>query len=204
MKYQSYTQIDSTEILNMISNLDSTADMTTTAGNLKLTVHNGEFPAGTQTTSFSWKYVYNNCEYTGLNISFDNGTFAGLSDTRGLYTIGNTSVNVSMKQAVDAAMKRIETYSYKMADDYWVSDFNVTGSSAKLQSIAREPYVLYPFWQVQLFFDKIYPGSVRGLLVSVWADTGEVFQCSHIAYTTPTDYLQTSVLFAMKHDTEAT
>jgi hypothetical protein len=97
-----------------------------------------------------------------------------------------------MKQAVDAAMKRVETYSYKMADDYWISDFNVTGTSAELRSTGRESYVLYPYWQVKLFLDKVYPGSVHGLLVLVWADSGEVFHCSNIAYTTPTDYLQTS------------
>jgi len=188
MKYQNYTHIDSTEMINMLSNVDPTKNTEITAGNLKLTISNGEFPKGTKTTSFNWKYVYNNCEYTGLNINFDNGTFAGLSDTRSLYTIGNTTVNVSMRQAIDAAMKYIENYSYKIAEDVWISDFNVTGTSAGLFSTVREPYVLYPYWQVKLFLDKTYPGSVDGLLVFIWADSGEAFDCSHFKYRWPPEY----------------
>jgi hypothetical protein len=188
MKYQNYTHVDSTEMINMLSNGDPTKNPAMTSGNLTLTVSNGEFPAGTKTTSFNWKYVYNNCEYTGLFISFSNGTFDGFVDTRGLYTIGNTTVNVSMRQALDAAMKYIENYAYKMADDVWISDFNVTGTSAELFSTVREPYVLYPYRQVKLFLNETYPGSVHGLLVLVWADSGEVFHCSNIAYSTPDDY----------------
>ena len=188
MKYQNYTHISSTEMINMLSNVDPTKNTEVTSGNLKLTVSNGEFPTGTKTTSFNWKYVFNNCEYTGLNINFGNGTFAGLGDTRGLYTIGNTTVNVSMRQAVDAAMKYIEGYSYKIAEDVWISDFNVTGTSAGLFSTVREPYVLYPYWQVKLFLDKTYPGSVDGLLVFIWADSGEVFSSSHFRYRWPPEY----------------
>jgi hypothetical protein len=188
MKYENYTHIYSTEMRNMLFNLDLTKNTTVTSGNLKLTVSNGEFPKGTKTTSFNWKYVFNNCEYTGLNINFDNGTFVGLSDTRGLYTIGNTTVNVSMRQAIDAAMKYIENYSYKIAEDVWISDFNVTGTSAGLFSTVREPYVLYPYWQVKLFLDKTYPGSVDGLLVFIWADSGEAFSISHFKYRWPPEY----------------
>lgn len=188
MKYENYTHIYSTEMINILSNLDLTKNTTVTSGNFKLTVSNGEFPKGTKTTSFNWKYVFNNCEYTGLNINFDNGTFAGLSDTRGLYTIGNTTVNVSMRQAINAAMKYIKTYSYKIAEDVWISDFNVTGTSAGLFSTVREPYVLYPYWQVKLFLDKTYPGSVDGLLVFIWADSGEAFSISHFKYRWPPEY----------------
>ena len=188
MKYQNYTHISSTEMINMLSNVDPTRNTTVTSGNLKLIVSNGEFPVGTKTTSFNWKYVFNNCEYTGLNINFDNRNFAGLSDTRGLYTIGNTTVNVSMRQAIDAAMKYIKNYSYKIAEDVWISDFNVTGTSAGLFSTVREPYVLYPYWQVKLFLDKTYPGSVDGLLVFIWADSGEVFSSSHFRYRWPPEY----------------
>lgn len=174
MRYQNYTNIDSTELINMLRNIESAKNMVLASGNLSLTIKNGEFPAGTKTTSFSWMYVYDDCEYTGLNLNFDNGTFAGFSDTRGLYKIGNTTVNVSMKQAVDIAKERIKNYTYAMPGGVWIGNFNVSGSSAELLSGVREPYILHPFWQVRLFLDKQYPGSVTNLLVLVWADTGEV------------------------------
>ena len=189
MKYQNYTHISSTEMINMLSNVDSTKDTTVTSGNLKLTISNGEFPVGTKTTSFKWRYVFSNCEYTGLNIRFDNGTFADISDTRGLYTIGNTTVNVSMKEANEIALKCVENYSYYVGNDIWISDFDVMGTSATLisqEARARsEPYVLYPCWTVKVFFDKTYPGSVDGLIVWIWADSGEVYIKSHFAYRWP-------------------
>ena len=103
-----------------------------------------------------WTYVFDGCEYTRLSLSFNNGTFGGFGDSRPLYRIGNTTVNVSMKQAVDIAKERIKSYSYEMPGGVWIKDFNVSSTSAELRSNTREPYVLHPFWQVRLFLDKQY------------------------------------------------
>lgn len=179
IRYQNYTNIGSTELTTMLQNIDSLEDKVLTSGNLSLTIKSGEFPQGTKTTSFSWRYVLNDCEYTGLSLGFDNGTFAGFSDTRGLYKIGNTTMNVSMKQAVDIAKERIRNYTYEMPGGVWISNFNVSATGAELRSTVREPYILHPFWQVRLYLNKQYPGSVTNLLVFVWADNGEVFYCYH-------------------------
>jgi hypothetical protein len=186
LRYQNYTNIDSTELITMLQNIDSIENKELTSGNLSLTIKSGEFQ-GTKKISFSWRYVLDDCEYTGLSLSFDNGTFAGFSDTRELYKIGNTTVNVSMKQAVDIAKERIKNYSYEMPGGVWISDFNVSGSSAELHSGVRESNVLYPFWQVRLYLDKQYPGSITNLLVHVWGDTGEAFFC-HYDSTGHKDY----------------
>lgn len=114
-----------------------------------------------------------------MSITYNNGTFGGFADSRAIYSIGNTSINVSMKQAVDLARERIKSYSYEMPGGVWIKDFNVSATGAVLRSTSREPYVLHPFWQVRLYLEKQYPGSVTNLLVHVWADTGEVFLCTH-------------------------
>jgi hypothetical protein len=102
-----------------------------------------------------------------------------------LVSIGSTSVNISREQATAIAMNYIENYSYEMPDGVWISDFKVASTGADLVPIVRESYVLYPCWQVSLCLDKTYSGSVHGLLVLVWADSGEVSGCSNIAYSTP-------------------
>jgi hypothetical protein len=92
---------------------------------------------------------------------------------------------ISKEQAMAIAMNYIKNYSYEMPDGVWISDFKVTGTGAELVPIVRESYVLYPCWQVSLYLDKTYPGNVHGLLALVWADSGEVFSCSNMAYSTP-------------------
>jgi hypothetical protein len=178
-KYQNYTKNDSSQLISLLQEVNSSENRKITSGNLTLTISNGEFPHGTKTNSFLWTYIIEGCEYTRLTLNFDNGTLGGFGDSRAVYTIGNTTVNLSMKQAVDIAKERIKSYSYEMPGNVWIKDFNISYTSAELRSSIKEPYVLHPFWQVRLYLDKQYPGSVTNLLVHVWADTGEVFYCYH-------------------------
>lgn len=179
-KYQTYAERDSTEMINMLANADPTKNMTLTSGNIKLTISNKEF-LGDEMTSFRWTYTFNGADYTSIGITFRNGVFYGLSDKRSLYTIGDTTVNVSREQAIDIAMKYIETYSYAMPGGVRISGFNVTEDRtvAELHSAVRDSSVLYPSWRVRLYLNQTYPGSVNAFVVGVWADSGEVFSCGH-------------------------
>lgn len=186
-RYQAYSKLDSTEMIAMLSNVDPAKNTTITQGILKLTVTHKDlsdtvFGDGVR---FRWVQTFNGCDYLAVNLAFRDGVFSSLVDHRQLYSIGDTAVNISKEQAVKIAMEYVESYSYKIAEDVWISDFNVTGTSAGLFSTVREPYVLYPCWQVELFFDKTYPGSVDGLLVFIWADSGEAFSSSHFKYRWP-------------------
>jgi hypothetical protein len=69
-----------------------------------------------------------------VDLAFRDGVFSGLIDHRQLYSIGDTTVNVSMRQAIEIAIKRVENYSYYMGNGIWISDFNVMGTSATLIS----------------------------------------------------------------------
>jgi hypothetical protein len=42
--------------------------------------------------------------------------------------------------------------------------------------------VLRPYWYVKLYLNQTYPGSVKGLTIFVWANSGEVFLSGKIAY----------------------
>jgi len=153
-------------------------NVTTTLGNLKLVVSRSD---NLDYTSFQWLYTYNEADYhTGLRLSFKKGSLYTFSDSR-YFTIGSTNVDISKDQAVSIAKIRAQniSWSLKTSDTSSVQVSNPTilddYTSAELLTAPREPLVMYPYWQVSLTFDKIYPGSVYGVSYSIWADTGEVF-----------------------------
>ncbi|MGD6809858.1 MAG: hypothetical protein ACQCN3_09190 [Candidatus Bathyarchaeia archaeon] len=185
-KYESHVSLDSSKMIDMISKVDSVKNSTTTADNLKLTVTHID-ATGTffgDSIDFRWVQTFNGCDYLLLDVSFRDGVFSGLIDRRPVYTIGDTSVNISKEEAIKIAMDAIKDYSYRMSDDWIVTGFNVTEDKAVagLQPQTKESNVLYPIWSVILPLDGTWPGSVTDLLVEVWAGTGEVHLVHHLAY----------------------
>lgn len=185
-KYQAYSKMDSTEMISMLSNVDPAKNATITSGTLKLTVTHQDL-SGTwfgDTVDFRWVQTFNGCDYLAVDLVFRDGVFSNLIDHRQLYSIGNTAVNISKEQAVKIAMEYIKNYSYKIAEDVWISNFNVAEDRtvANLVPTVRESNVLYPYWSVTLYLNQTYPGSVTSLLLGIWADSGEVFFCHYQAY----------------------
>lgn len=182
-KYQTYTKIDSANMIDMLDNVDATKNSSRTIGNTNFTISNIDV-FGVETTLFTWAYTVNGAEYTKLEVGFQNGIFSSLYDTRGVYSIGDTTVNISREQAIGIAMKYSETYSYAMPGGSQVSGFNITEdrSAAKIVAYPINSTVLRPYWHVELYLNQTYPGYVEGLTIYVWANSGEVFLCSNIAY----------------------
>ena len=185
-KYQAYSNLDSTEMIAMLANVDPTKNPTITSENLKLIV--AHYPdTGTAfggSINFRWVRTINGCEYLLVNTGFTDGVFSGFIDHRARYAIGDTSVNISKEQAIKIAMDAIANYSYRMSDDWVVTGFNVTEDKtvAVLQPQTRESNVLYPAWSVTLPLNGTWPGSVTELLVEIWAGSGEVHFVHHQAY----------------------
>lgn len=177
-KYQNYSKIDSTNLIALLDAVDVTQNVTTTVGNTKFTISQINV-YGIEQTSFKWAYTENGADYTSLQISYRNGNLYGLSDNRAVYTIGDTTVNVSKEQAIDIAMNYIPNYSYKMPYDVTVSGFNVTEdrTTATLFAFPIDSTELRPYWSVQLYLNQTYPGTVKGLTLYIWAKSGEVFYC---------------------------
>ena len=185
-KYQVYSNLDSTEMINMLANVNPTQNATATSGDLKLTITHKDL-TGTafgDSINFRWVRIINGCEYLHINAGFTDGVFSSFIDHRIRYAIGDTTVNVSREQALAIAMDAIKNYSYRMSDDWVVTGFNVTESRAiaVLQPQAKEGNVLYPSWSVTLPLNGTWPGSVTELLVGIWAGSGEVYLVHHQAY----------------------
>jgi len=173
-KYQNYIQRDSTELINLLRNVDMKNNSTTIAGNIKLIVTVKD-TMGAEYTNLDWRLTFEGTDYPIMSVSFENEAFHGFTDSRALYTIGDTTVNTSKEQAINAAMEYLKTYSYA-AGGYQISGFKVNESrtEAKLTCGVRNSSVLYPIWVVILFLNHTYPGSINAFSISVWAGSGEI------------------------------
>jgi len=182
-KYQNYTNKDSTNLIAMLDNVDITKNSTTIVGNTKLTISNSVW-AGTEITFFNWAYTVNGADYTSLQISFQkNGIIDTLLDNRAIYTIGDTSINISKEQAIDIALKNLSSYSYEMPDQFIVTDFNVTEDKIAANLVTSPiNYELRPYWDIRMPLNQTYPGNVQGITVFIWANSGEIISYSNIAF----------------------
>lgn len=172
-KYQVYTGDSSLEgYKNMLSQLDITKNATKTINNIKLTSTNSLI------SSLDWRNSFNGADYTGISISFRNGSFYAFKDDRSYYKIGGTEVNLSQEEAINLALQYVETFSWKVGD-VEVTDFNIVEDQirTRLLTKSKEPLNLYPYWLITLPLDDIYPGLVTTIQVQIWADTSEIIRC---------------------------
>ena len=182
-KYQNYSKIDSTNLTSMLDNVDLTKNVTSIVGDTKLIITNNIF-GGEEITYLKWANTVNGADYTLLQLGFlKNESFEVFMDERAVYTIVDTSVNVSREQAIEIALKNLSSYSYEMPDHSFVSDFNVTKDKITAElAISRANYELRPYWDIRMPLNQTYPGSVQGITVFIWANTEEIISYGNIAF----------------------
>jgi hypothetical protein len=182
-RYQEYTKVDSSNLYQILNNVDSTKDATITTENTKLTIRNSDF-GGVDQVQFRWVQVINGADYSALDVTFDkrDGAVIYLIDVRTLYAIGDTSVNVSEEQAIALALEGLRSYSYDMPDGSVVKDFKVSKDGI-VATLVTAPinYELRPYWDIRRYLDEVYPGSVFGVTVFLWANTGEIASIPNMA-----------------------
>jgi len=181
-KYQAFTKMDSTDMIVMLDKVDANKNLTLTSGNTKFVISNIN-KYGIKQTSFKWTYIVNNVDYTSLEVSFRDGNIYSIHDDRAIYTIGDTAINISREQAIAIAMNYLTSYSYKMPNNVTVSNFNINGelTTAELATSPIHSTELRPYWNVKLYLNQTYPGSVKGFSIYIWANSGEPFSCTKIA-----------------------
>lgn len=181
-KYQTYTKTDLSNMVDMLTDVDLTKNLTTTIGDNKLVVSNINI-YGIEQTSFKWIHTINGADYTSLQFSYQDGNLCSIRDDRAVYTIGDTSVDISREQAIDIAMDYLPSYSYEMPNGITVSGFNVTKdlTTSELATYPVTSTELRPYWNIKLYLNQTYPGSVKGLALYIWANSGEVFYCGNLA-----------------------
>jgi hypothetical protein len=176
--YQAFGGQDCTTMIETLANVNpANSQDSTLSGSLKLTTTHKDLSNTYfgDSYEFRWVYTYNGCDYPALVVSYRNGVFSAFKDERAIYSIGDTAVNISRKQATDIALETIKNYSYEMFGGVWISNFGVNGTNTYLSPAIRNSTYLYPCWTVIIYLDKTYPGSVRALGVYVWADSGQAY-----------------------------
>lgn len=188
--YQGFSGRNVTDMLQTLDGLNPQNGTTVNSGSLELTVTHQDL-TGTyfgDNYHFSWVNIYSGCDYRHLSMAFQAGRFSGFIDNYLVYPIGDTTINISRQEALAIGFEAAGTYSYEMAGGVWISDFNITGTEVILNPQTKND-VLYPCYTVYLNFDRTYPGSVHGLMVFVWAGTGDIHLISKNAYCDPNDHL---------------
>jgi len=163
-------------ILDMV---DVTENVTAMSDHVKL-----EVISRTDYTALVWEYVLDGVAFPWMTLEFRNGIVCGFDDNWRLYTVGSTDINFSEEEAINVALEYLEDFSWKATQDgelVEVTDFEIIEEPRPVELIttmSREPLTLNPYWRIELYLDKIYPGNVNRILLTIWADTGEVISCT--------------------------
>jgi hypothetical protein len=180
--YQVYTKIDSSSLISMLDKIDLAENSTTTIENAKLTVANCFFGEMYQTI-FRWEHIVNGVAYDSLEFIFEkSGILLSVADTRALYVVSDTSINISKEQAIDIAVANLKFYSYEMPDGSIVKDFKASKDNAVATlETYKFDYELRPYWDVRMLLDEVAPGNVFALSAFIWANTGEIIEYGNMA-----------------------
>ena len=186
-------------MLDLLNTVDKASELTKTVGNVTLEIKTFDH------IQFSWFYTFEGGIVTktkrvAVGLTQDGG-FSVLADTWNKYSIGNTSVKLTREEAITIALKRVESYSYKVgyADgtigevNTQVSNIDLNSTKAELYMYKKESSTLYPAWRIQFDFNTWGPANTYGILVQIDAATGEVFYCQNLGVggppqTGPTDF----------------
>lgn len=191
-RYQNFAGASYTQAMpNMLNLVDVTKNATAVSGNLNLAVSNSG-----NLTFVTWMYTSDGVDFPqkGLTVNFANGIFYSFGDSWNLFKVGSDKLQISKQQAIDIAMQQAENYTFQISqgpDNYIaVNNFTIDANrtEATLSAGAREPLTLYPIWNIQLYFDKIYY-TYYGIQAVIWGDTGQVifFNPTGMGGGTPVD-----------------
>ena len=190
-RYQTYSGASYTqEMRNMLDTVDETKEVTVTSGNIKLTTSNQEIQndptaEAIESTSFEWTYTVNgvNTPQNMVRVTFDQGVFSSFRDDWALFKIGSTSA-ISQEEAINLAKNATEDYTLQiyLSDGLTDVEFNLADEPARAELFMypKETLTVYPFWRIELYFDKYYY-SAYGIQVGIWADTGEIESCKSLS-----------------------
>ena len=116
-----------------------------------------------------------------LCLEYTDGQLSFFCTYLGMFTIGTSEVAISEQEAIALAIEQVQAFSWTQ-DGEVVSNVTVLEHliNTKLTLELRDGNTLYPYWEIRLGLDKMYPGGVTGFQVMMWADTGELLHITPI------------------------
>ncbi|PVX27164.1 MAG: hypothetical protein CW716_03725 [Candidatus Bathyarchaeum sp.] len=181
-RYQKYTgdpdfdgARDFEEMVNLLDSVDVTKNVTAASSHVEL-----EVISRADCTLFVWQYVLDGVAFPWISLEFRNGIVSAFDDNWRLFNVGSTSLVYSEVDVMNIALEYLNDFSWT-ADDEVVTDFEIVEEPRSIElitTLSREPLTLYPCWKLELYLDKVYPGNVNRISLSIWADNGEVNSCA--------------------------
>ncbi len=148
-------------------------------GNIKL-----KTTVTADSNTLSCTNTHNGADYTAVVVKFKNGELRAFKDHMSYYTIGDTTVNISREEAIATAQEYIKGYSYEF-EGKQVADFNIVEDKITASLLTQNRYSnfeLYPYWRVTFPLASLYPGYVNSIEATLWADNGDVIDCSTLGF----------------------
>jgi len=179
-RYQTFAKDSSlASIASALDNIDLTKNASNIVGNIKL-----KTTATANSNTLSCRNTYNGADYAAMVVKFENGEFRAFKDHMNYYTIGDTTVNISREEAIATAQECIKGYSYEF-EGKQVADFNIVEDKITASLLTQSRYgdfELYPYWRVTFPLANLYPGYVNSIEVTLWADKGDIIDCSTLGF----------------------
>jgi hypothetical protein len=175
-RYKAYSGDDYLdEMSSLLSNVNKTANMAVTQGNMKLEI---TVSATDNIVEFLWMYTENGLDFNAksLRLTFQNNILTELTDGYSLFTVANTNLNINQDQAVAIARDYAKTYVWNFAGQR-ITDFNTEDQPVSIQFVPHprgNSVALVPYWYIILRLDRVYVSSINEISVGLYADTGEV------------------------------
>jgi len=181
-RYQAYTGDpdfddvrDFEEMRSILDTVDVTENVTATSDHVNLQV-----TSTADYTALVWEYVLDGVPFPWMTLEFRNGIVCGFDDNWRLFTHGSTDLIFSEEEAVNVALEYLEDFSWTAGDEV-VTEFEIVEEPRTVElltTMSREALTLNPCWRIELYLDKVYPGNVNRIMVTIWADTGEIRSCT--------------------------
>ncbi len=162
------------DMMGLLEMVTGSGNTEVTQGNLKLKI----VDEGSGNGRVTWVYTEKGIDYPakGLDMLFKNRVLTELTDGYFLFTIADTTLQVSQEEAIQIAKDYAKTLTWTI-DNQQITGFGVLEQPVSVQ-LAPHPRPgstgLIPYWYVVLRLDKTYADGINTLAVGIFADNGEV------------------------------
>jgi hypothetical protein len=171
-----YSALYVKEMCNSLDTFSAIENGTTTRGDVTIETYIEEVE-NVRLETITWSKTVNGIpnRHDIVSLTFRNGKLYQFCDSWNRYKIGNADINVDREKAISIAKEEVQK-TWWTSGNTTVSNVNIVDKSilANVSLAPREDNKLYPIWEIRMGLDKVYPGGVTSITVTVKADTGEV------------------------------
>jgi hypothetical protein len=109
----------------------------------------------------------------GMSIS-KQGYLDWLKDMWGISKMSHSEIKILKQTALQMASDEATAYAKQIGAKIMTANVSFQYINSYPEARGGDPLVLYPSWDIEFTFDKVYANSVSGYFVGIWADTGEI------------------------------